>query len=502
MKHQYRLAAAMLAILLFCSAAVLPMNAVGFDAFEEKKTYTQGQFKDVGEENWFAENVAAVYRLGLMIGTADDSFSPDGMVTAAEIYTLIARIYAIYTEDPMADFSAASPWYSPYVTYGIAHGLIPAETADRPAAYFGQSVTRAFMVEAFSALPDEMWAEINLVDDGAIPDVSMDEEYAADVYRAYRAGILVGTDGNVFSAEKGVTRAEIAAIVGRLVVPSQRLRVTLQNPTTVILYAANGSSRIVPYEETEQYYLRGWKDTPYPTETPSVTVLLNEASLDPLKTGYTPLDAKIDAVFAKIIKPAMTTEEKVRACYDYLINHFSYGRSEASGWYRPIYANNPYDSPSPGLICTPVPALASSRGYEYFFRALGEHALEAYAVLYASEMLSGTHGWCDHYSLTFVVMMRRIGLQCFPVYASAKNGNTYGVHMLTFITVGGVDYIFDPQIEDVLVQSTGICSYKRYGKTIEELKDHYRDFDLMEDCRQLFGPFSYDAAKMQAILNS
>ncbi len=502
MKYHYRLAAAMLAIMLFCSAAVFPVNAVGFDAFKENKTYTQGQFADVGEGNWFAENVAAVYRLGLMIGTDEDRFSPDGLVTAAEIYTLIARIYAIYTEDSSADFSAAVPWYSPYLTYGVAHGVIPAEEMNRPAEYFSQAVTRAFMLETFSALPDEMWAEINIVDDGAIPDVPMDAPYAEDVYRAYRAGILVGTAGNVFSAEKGVTRAEIAAIVGRLVVPSQRLRVTLQNPTTVVLYAANGSSRVVPYEETEQYYLRGWKTTPYPSEMPSVTTLLNEATLDPVKTGYTPLDTKIDAVFAKILKPTMTTEEKVRACYDYLINNFSYGTSEASGWYRPIYAKNPYYSPAQGLICSPVPALASSRGYEYFFRALGEHALEAYAVLYASEMLSGSRGWCDHYSLTFVVMMRRIGLQCFPVYASAKNGNTYGVHMLTFITVGGVDYIFDPQIEDVLVQSAGVCNYKRYGKTIEELKGHYKDFDLMEDCRQLFGPFSYDAAKMQSILNS
>ena len=96
-------------------------------------------------------------------------------------------------------------------------------------------------------------------------------------------------------------------------------------------------------------------------------------------------------------------------------------------------------------------------------------------------------------------MMRRIGLPCYPVYVNSKLGDGYQPHMTTVMTVGGVDCIFDPQIEAVLVGNTGRNDHKRFCRPISDMTAEYRDFEDLEDCRRLFGPFVYDKEKMTAI---
>lgn len=60
--------------------------------------------------------------------------------------------------------------------------------------------------------------------------------------------------------------------------------------------------------------------------------------------------------------------------------------------------------------------------------------------------------------------------------------------------------MFDPQIEDAIVNQHGYCYYSRYGKTLAELDDRYKAFLNVEKCRQEIGEFIYDLEAIVAIL--
>ena len=77
-----------------------------------------------------------------------------------------------------------------------------------------------------SALPDAALPEVNKVPDGSIPDV-----YRSDtaIYKLYRAGIFVGNDATgIFRPNADISRAEVAAVVLRMVDPNSRMRITLK----------------------------------------------------------------------------------------------------------------------------------------------------------------------------------------------------------------------------------------------------------------------------------
>ena len=68
-----------------------------------------------------------------------------------------------------------------------------------------------------SALPDAALGAINIVPNGAIPDVPMTHPQAAAIYKLYRAGILQGVDA-AHNCNPGsyIKRSEVAAILTRM----------------------------------------------------------------------------------------------------------------------------------------------------------------------------------------------------------------------------------------------------------------------------------------------
>ncbi len=421
-------------------------------------------FSDVADADWFANSVKAVCDHGYMIGTTDTTFAPAKPISSAEGVTLLARIHADTngTTDTLAAFTRdASPWYAGYINYCAAEGLLDARSAAILDATSDSPMTRAELLYLLSALPDALFSAINTVEDGTIPDVDADADYAPAVYRAYRAGITVGVDpAGTFRPDAHISRAEVAAIVVRIADPTHRQTITL---------------------------------------TFDLETAMNHMPLTPTATGYTVLDNMVDAVLAKVIRDDMTTYEKIMACYDYLVENGRYGSSPAAGGYRPIYKKNPYVSPAPHLVTSSAKPLAGDRGYEYFYIAQKEHALEGYTAMYAAEMLDSLTGWCDHYSSAFAILCRRVGVECVPVYVNSRLGSEYKPHMTAVIRVGGVDCIFDPQIEAVLVGNTGRNDHKRFCRPIDEMTEEYRDWNDLEQCRALIGLFTYDDAKMKIV---
>lgn len=202
-------------------------NAVAVD-LPKQTVYVQGQFSDVPANQWYTNNVAETFELGLMKGNSSTTFNPYGDVTIAEAITMASRIHSVYTNgsENIRKTSSGEAWYQPYLDYAYSNGLIRV-------AYYNcdvrQKANRAQFAEIFAnALPDEALSAINSVPDDAIPDVKATESYAVYVYKLYRAGILGGSDANgTFHPTTYITRAEAATIVARMGVSANRISISI-----------------------------------------------------------------------------------------------------------------------------------------------------------------------------------------------------------------------------------------------------------------------------------
>ncbi len=197
-------------------------SAVGSLAnFTQKNTYTRGQFLDVDEGLWYGydkqRSVADAYTYGLMKGTGAAQFTPGGSLSVAEAITAAARVYQIYYTSGES-FSQGSPWYQVYVDYALDKGIIK----NTDFSDYTRAVTRAEMAYLFSrALPEKELAPQNTVN--TLPDVTATAPHYASILLLYRAGVLSGSDGDgTFTPDKGITRAEAAAILSRVILPARR----------------------------------------------------------------------------------------------------------------------------------------------------------------------------------------------------------------------------------------------------------------------------------------
>ena len=221
-----RIGSGVLVIFLLLQAVMSTALAAGFSSFQTIRAYSSGQFQDVAASAWYEESVKTAYELGLFDGKSSKVFDPNGNITIAESIKLAVCLHSIYHNGKTDFDTAASPWYRPYVTYALSEKIIPAEYEN-----YNKVATRAeFAVIFAAAFPTEGFTTINQVDDSAIPDISMQSTYAPQVYRLYRAGILIGSDSKgSFRPQSNITRGEVAAIVTRMALPSSRKSVTLKN---------------------------------------------------------------------------------------------------------------------------------------------------------------------------------------------------------------------------------------------------------------------------------
>lgn len=220
MKHIRFIAAVLIAVMLM-TAAVFAAERNGLENFTEDREYL-GQFTDVKRRDWFYKDVAGAFRYGLMNGTDDTTFNPNGEIKLSEAIAVAARLHSIYYTGS-DEFEPGSPWYDTYVDYAKKNNIIRTDYAN-----YDEATTRAqFAMMLAAALPPAAFEEINTVVDGGIPDVTMENPCANAVYKLYRAGILTGNDKlGTFEPETKVKRCEIAAILSRVVSKTARQKFT------------------------------------------------------------------------------------------------------------------------------------------------------------------------------------------------------------------------------------------------------------------------------------
>lgn len=189
--------------------------------FDQAESYKPGQFPDISENEWFGYNkqrvVCKAYELGLMQGKGA-RFDPNVGVTLAEAITIAARVNNIYSGGNW-EFQQSSPWYYTYLEYAVYKEILQFDSFED----YTKSATRAEMAYIFArALPKEEFTPINTIE--ALPDVNADTPYQSYIFMLYRAGILTGNDAyGTFSPSDTITRAQAAAIITRIALPSERV---------------------------------------------------------------------------------------------------------------------------------------------------------------------------------------------------------------------------------------------------------------------------------------
>jgi hypothetical protein len=193
--------------------------------FSKPYSYVQGQFSDVPGSRWFTDSVADAYAYGLMRGTSQTKFDPNGDVTMAQAIAIASRIHSIYTTGS-ENFTPSAVWYQTYLDYAYKNGIISAATYHSDVK---QKATRLQVAEILAnAMPAAGLAAINRVSDNAIPDVKMSDSGSSSVYKLYRAGIISGMNASgTFSPGSYITRAQCAAIISRMADSESRIAFTL-----------------------------------------------------------------------------------------------------------------------------------------------------------------------------------------------------------------------------------------------------------------------------------
>jgi len=203
-----------------------------FNNFKKVREYTPGVFSGVPAGAWYEESLRSLYELGLIDGGA---FTPNGRLTLAEVLSLAVRIHRTYNgwSVAMSDLQ-----------YALNTGIVENGQYDD---YSAPATRRSFAAILAKALPPEGLRGMNVVMDGAIPDVPMTDPGSSGIYTLYRAGVLLGGDvRGTFSPDSMITRAAAAVAAARIVDPSLRQGISLLTADSFGVTLSRTSMTMVP----------------------------------------------------------------------------------------------------------------------------------------------------------------------------------------------------------------------------------------------------------------
>ena len=205
-----KILSAFLAALMLCGALVIGAGST---------SAADMPFTDVKAKNWFYDEVLYVYERGLMTGTTDTKFEPNGKLTRAMFVTILGRLAgAAETEtDAFSDVKKKN-WYSGYVGWAVEAGIVTGyeDGTFKP----NKALSREEMAACISRYVDFMG--IQMPRENTAPDRFADRMKIAKWAREYvemlrRAGIVNGDQYENYNPKSNITRAEMATIIMNLI---------------------------------------------------------------------------------------------------------------------------------------------------------------------------------------------------------------------------------------------------------------------------------------------
>ena len=158
-------------------------------------------FTDVSVNAWYYEAVKYVYENGIMNGMDRYSFQPNGTLTRAMVWTMLARLDGVDTEGGNSWYAKAQEWAT---ATGVSDGENPTGEVTRE-----QLVT---MLWRYAGSPTYT-ADLSGYVDTA--DISSWAEQA--MCWAVATGVIEGDENSALTPQANTTRAEAAAILMRFI---------------------------------------------------------------------------------------------------------------------------------------------------------------------------------------------------------------------------------------------------------------------------------------------
>lgn len=166
---------------------------------EAEPTPEPGKFADVPKGSWYEKSVAFVVDKGLFQGVGKDTFAPNGTMTRAMIFTVLARHAGV-------DTSGGKNWYQKGLDWARERGISDGSAPQSP-------MTReqlATMLYRY-AKPSKPAGDLSkFTDAGRVSSWAKE----AMIWAA-EAGIVTGKGGGVLDPQGQATRAQVATMLMR-----------------------------------------------------------------------------------------------------------------------------------------------------------------------------------------------------------------------------------------------------------------------------------------------
>lgn len=179
-------------------------------------------FTDVPDDAWYRADLVNTYERGLINGTGANTFTPNAIVTRAQVVTVLYRMAGspsvVGKTCPFEDNTAA--WSRDAITWAYSTGVARGYTDTRFAGT--DTVTREQLASFLYRYADKivsggtLKAPISYA--GTFSDAGLVSDYAVPAMRwANVNGIITGKPGGLLDPLGGATRAEFAVMISRFV---------------------------------------------------------------------------------------------------------------------------------------------------------------------------------------------------------------------------------------------------------------------------------------------
>lgn len=156
-------------------------------------------FGDVTASDWYYEAVEYVCAKGLMDGVAEGSFAPDGTLTRAMVWTILARASGVDTD-------GGASWYAKAQEWAAAKGISDGENPDA-------AITREEFVTMLWRLAGE---PVYTADLSRVPDAGSISTWAQQAMCwAWATGLIEGDETGAVSPAASASRAAAATLIMR-----------------------------------------------------------------------------------------------------------------------------------------------------------------------------------------------------------------------------------------------------------------------------------------------
>lgn len=155
-------------------------------------------FTDVPKTAWYYDAVKTAYEAGIMNGVTDTLFEPDGTLTRAMFWTILARVDGVDTDGGATWYSRAQQWA---IENGVSDGSDPMG-----------ALTREQLVTMLWRLNGEPVADYLIT----APDASQISSWALEAMRwAASIGLIEGDETGALNPTATTTRAQAATFMVR-----------------------------------------------------------------------------------------------------------------------------------------------------------------------------------------------------------------------------------------------------------------------------------------------